>query len=245
MISAPRLALAVPLLAVAGALLWHPASPAHLASSVEIRAQPGVSPSLEGTVTTDLRAQQPVIDADFGIRRAPRLVARLYATHRAFAAVLHRSQGVWPQGRQDDLGNVAGNTLPIGPHPPYLTHNLSHVYTEWLLDRLTHNRSDRQPSPAWLYDGIAEYEADRRGGALPCRIPGTFPLPLSSLASPQQWWRIRATAFGDLAYCEARIAAERLITRVGWDRVARLLRRDVSWPAFAARLQSAPAHTRR
>lgn len=205
-------------------------------SDVRIRAASGVPAStLQRVRGTVFRARRAV-DRDFPPHGDGILTIRLFATQVAFARALRRQQGIAPQGPSDALGNVTYGTLLLGPPNALFRHNLAHVYTEWVLDLLTHNRSDRQPDPAWLYDGIAEWEASRVAGSLPCSIPGAFPLPLHSLVTARQWLSVRGTVNGGLEYCEAQLAAGRLIHRVGWTRVRFLLAHSGSWAGFAANL---------
>lgn len=104
----------------------------------------------------------------------PRLQIRLFASHRTFAVALRSRQGTNPQSSTDDTSAVERGTLLLGPLPAaYLRHNLAHVYTEWIIDRLTGNRTDALPSTPWLYDGLAEYEAYRYEPAgLRCTLNG-------------------------------------------------------------------------
>ncbi len=208
----------------------------HPPSDLRVIAQPGVPTTTVDLVTNELVRVRPLIDADFNVHDRPLLTVRLYATHSAFARALHRLEGVWPQGAEDTSGNVVHGILPLGPVNAVLPHNLSHVYTEWVMDRLTGDTSDRQPDPAWLYDGIAEWEADRRSVPVPCSLSGAFPLTLSSLASPAHWWATRAGIFGGLEYCEARDGAARLIARVGWQHLVRLLQTMHNWNRFSRAL---------
>jgi hypothetical protein len=211
------------------------------AASLRIQAQPGVSARTISLVRSNLLYLRPRIDTDFGVRDYPILLVRLYASHRAFAHALHTLEGVWPEGDADTSGNIVRGVLPLGPPNAYLRHNLAHTYTEWVLDRLTHNRSDRQPNPAWLYDGIAEWEAARRTAPLPCHLSGPYPLQLSSLTTARQWWRTRAGIYGGLAYCEAADEASRLITRVGWPTTRMLLHQSRGWSQFSRVLEAASA----
>jgi hypothetical protein len=176
------------------------------------------------------------IDADFSEKWPPPLVIRLYASHHAFGRELHHLEGVWPEGAGDNTGNIVRGTLPLGPWTPRLAHSLAHIYTEWLMDRLTGNADDRQPSPAWLYDGIAEYEANRRSPPSVCALHGQYPLPLSDLQTRGQWWAIRAGPLEGFEYCEAEDAAARIIRRVRWTEVVRLLRSSGSWERFSTAL---------
>jgi hypothetical protein len=238
---AALLALALAALA-AGLWRWEAAhSSSSTPAGVRIWRQAGVSAGDAEAIASEFARLRDVINADFPAHAWPAITLRLYATHAAFAAELHRLEGVWPEGRGDNTGNIVNNILPLGPHPGLLTHNLAHVYTEWVLDRLTGNTGDRQPSPAWLYDGIAEYEAGRRGAPVVCRLTYGYILPLAQIASPASWWRIRAGIEQGIEYCEAGDAAGRIIARLGWQRVEALLARHPTWAQFAHELEALPA----
>jgi len=201
---------------------------------VRIWVQPGVPAGAAQATAARFGRLVSVIDADFPPHGHPVITLRFYATHAGFAAALHRLEGVWPQRQGDNVGNIVGTVLPLGPDSGLLTHNLAHVYTEWVLDRLTGNAVDRQPSPAWLYDGIAEYEADRRGAPVPCRLTGGYVVPMLQLVSPRDWWRVRGTIYQGLAYCEAEDAVSRIVRRIGWVRLRELLQGRATWNRFAA-----------
>jgi hypothetical protein len=229
-------------LMVAGVMIGRQDAPARAgnpSTMPRIVAEQGVPIAVVRRVQGDLMRIQPLVDADFPAHRQTRLTVRLYRSHASFARALKQLEGIEPEGSGDALGNVVHGILPLGPPNSFLEHNLVHVYTEWVLDQLTLNRSDRQPNPAWLYDGLAEWEADRRGAPLPCRLTGTYPLPLKAIAAPDQWWTTRAGINAGLEYCEARVAAGRLIRRAGWNTVRRLLSTHPSWHDFAARLERA------
>jgi hypothetical protein len=208
------------------------------AAVLRIQADRGASGGEVALVRQTLVHVRPLIDLDFGVRDHPLLTVHIYASHQAFGRALHRLEGVWPQGDMDASGNVVHGVLPLGPPNAYLRHNLAHIYTEWVMDRLTHIVRDRQPSPAWLYDGIAEWEADRRSQSPPCHMLEPYLLPLDSLRSPQSWWRMRGGPLGGVAYCEAKTAAAALIDRVSWARTRQMMRASGSWTVFARKLQS-------
>lgn len=201
-------------------------------NGIRIVTQAGVEKSRRVLILTELGEIRQSVDADFGMTSRPLLVVKVFATHAGFARALYDLDGVRPEGTGDTVGNVVNATLPLGPPNSFLRHNLAHVYTEWILDRLTHNSADRQPNPAWLYDGIAEWEADRYSDPLPCSLHGAYPLALTAIASEPQWWHTRAGLFGGLEYCEAKLAAQHLIHRVGFSAVRALLHSSGSWTRF-------------
>lgn len=163
----------------------------------------------------------------------PVLRVHVYPSHSAFAQSLHGQTGLWPEGLGDNLGNVVEANLLVGPSLLYLRHRLAHVYTEWVLDTLTNNWSGAEPRPAWLYDGLAEIEAQDVASMPGCRLHGRWILPLSGLASPRQWWRIRGSPLAGVEYCEAESAAGRIVRRLGWERLVGLLRQAHAWQDFA------------
>jgi hypothetical protein len=132
------------------------------------------------------------------------------------------------QGFEDNTSAVVHGTLLLGPEErPYLRHNLAHVYTEWLLDRLLRNRTDRLPRGTWLYDGLAEAEALRYAPAgLRCSSAGPLPFDVTRIDTPRAWMATRAGPFGSVEYCLAALAARRVVREVGWQCVTDALRRD-------------------
>ncbi|MGH2410607.1 MAG: hypothetical protein ACRDGS_09590 [Chloroflexota bacterium] len=199
---------------------------------IRVEEPHGASAGLQHRVSKLLPRLSKRIDSDFHVRPTGQLTVVLYSSHTAFARAMFRNERLWPQGRLDNVANVTRSVLPLGPAIPRLAHSLAHVYTEWILDRLTHNSSDRQPNPAWLYDGLAEWEADHASRPVACSIPAAYPLSLASLASPERWRALRSGALGGLEYCEARTGAGRLISRVGWPRLIHLLHASHSWHGF-------------
>jgi hypothetical protein len=197
-------------------------------------AAPGVSRGWIAKVSNALRSIQPKVDHGFRVAM-PKLTVHFYSTHAAFGATLHRLEGVWPQAGWDNAGNIVAGVLPLGPPFLGIRHRLAHIYSEWDFDRLTHNPADLEPWPAWLYDGLAEVEAQRIAPEL-CRLHGVMPLRLASLADPREWWRVRGTAHAGLEYCEAETAAARVVARVGWPGVVRAMHRAASWRQFAMRV---------
>jgi hypothetical protein len=163
----------------------------------------------------------------------PRLTILVFATHRAFGRKLHQLEGVWPQGQWDDAGNVVHGVLPLGPGLTNVRHRLAHIYVEWIFDHLVHNVADIEPRPAWLYDGLAEVLAQRIAPVSGCVLRGKYPIPISALADPAAWWRVRGTGFASLEYCEAEQAADTIAGRLGWHRLFHDLVNSKSWLGFA------------
>jgi hypothetical protein len=168
----------------------------------------------------------------------PRLQIRLFASHRTFALALRSLQGTHPQSSTDDTSAVEHGTLLLGPLPAaYLRHNLAHVYTEWIIDRLTGNRTDALPSTPWLYDGLAEYEAYRYAPAgMRCRLSGSPPFDITTVRTARQWMVLRAGPLGALEYCLAYVQTRALVDRVGWSSIRRTMHRGWGWRVVAHRL---------
>lgn len=171
------------------------------------------------------------LDQQFHVRGTT-LTVRLFGTHRGFGLALHRSQGVWPQGGWDNAGNIVAGVLPLGPYLGNANHRLAHIYAEWLFDRLAHNKSDREPDPAWLYDGLAEVAADRLTSTEACQLHGQYPIPLRELAEPRAWWQIRGSPRATLEYCEATIKTEQMVRCAGWNAIVADLHHSTSWANF-------------
>ncbi len=205
------------------------------ATSIVVRPRAGAHAAHAKTTARILSKLSRTIDRDFRVR-ARRLKVRMYSSHLAFARELLRTEHLWPEGIGDNTSNIVRGVLRLGPGAGRDKHRLAHVYTEWILDRLTHNTSDLQPRPAWLYDGLAEFEADRVAGTAMCRRTGDVSLPLSRLASPASWWKIRGTPFGPLEYCEAESRVSRLLSHLSWDTVLHRLETSGSWTRFARRI---------
>ena len=157
---------------------------------------------------------------------------RLYGAFPSFSAALQRADGLKPQGSWDTSGNIVRGVLVAMPGARQEVHRFAHIYTEWVLDRLTNNKADREPSPAWLYDGLAEVVADRVS-PVSCRLGGWRPIALGSLSSPAQWLSLRGSGAAGLEYCEAEIAARHVVRRLGWNGLVRNLHRAASWSDFA------------
>ncbi len=185
-------------------------------------------------VAEALEKVEPRVDRDFHVSPT-RLTVRIYASHGDFGDELFRLEGVRPQSPVDNMGNVVHHLLPVGPNERNLAHSLAHVYTESVLDRLSHNSSDREPDPAWLYDGLAELEAGMVTHSLTCRLFSDRMLP-ALVSSPEEWWRVRGGPLAGVEYCQAEARAAEIVRHQGWRTVTRLLRRASSWQAFARSL---------
>ncbi len=137
--------------------------------------------------------------------------------------------------------------LLVGPLPTtYLRHNLAHVYTEWLIDRLTGNRTDVLPSTPWLYDGLAEYEADRYASTgMRCTLEGSPPLDITTVRTARRWMALRAGPLGPLAYCLAYLQTRALVGRIGWSSIERSMHHGWSWTVVTRRLLGQAAKPRR
>lgn len=191
-----------------------------------------VSPRWNATVRRSLEKVSPRIESDLHVTM-PRLTVRLYGNRPLFSRAVKGADGLRPAGLWDTAGNVVDNTLILGPSLSWTRHRLAHIISEWIFDRLTHNVSDAEPRPAWLYDGLAEVEAQRVTPRLTCTLHGHMPLSLSRLANPHEWQTIRTTSLIWLEYCEARTAANHVITRIGWTDMISDLHNASSWAAFA------------
>ncbi len=168
----------------------------------------------------------------------PQLKVRLYASHASFARALYAAQHARPQSSTDNTSEVVDDTLLLGPvASSYLQHNLAHVYTEWIVDRLTGNRTAVLPSTPWLYDGIAEYEAFRYDPAgLRCSLKGPPVLDITIVRTARQWLSIRSGPLGDLEYCLAYLQTRALIARIGWSSIQHDLHQGWSWNEVARHL---------
>jgi len=232
----PLLCLAVALAACDPVL--HAGDPPLHDSHLTLWAAPSVPATRVRTVLRELAFLQPRIDRDFRIASSP-LRIELLPTHRSFARALWHLQWLRPQSPLDNMSNVVRSRLLIGPEEPaYLHHNLAHIYTEWVLDRLTDNRSDALPRNPWLYDGLAEYEAYRyapSGMRCSTRVGSLF--DVTTIHSPRRWLALRAGPLGSLEYCLAYLRVRTLARRDGWNRMIRLLRRQHNWARLPAALR--------
>jgi hypothetical protein len=161
----------------------------------------------------------------------------VYRSHAAFARALEASQGQIPAGLWDTDGNIVNGVMPLQAVPGNAKHRLAHIYAEWVFSRLTHTQVDL-PWPAWLFAGLAEAAAQRVAPGGRCLLRGYHPFSLAALSRPATWWRLRHEGAGAVEYCEARLAAQRIVRRLGWSRIDRRLRRSRSWLAFARAVYS-------
>jgi hypothetical protein len=201
--------------------------------ALRVTAEPGVPAWETAAVAREFMPLVLQVDRDFSVRPRP-FVVRLYPTQARFAAALYKLEGVHPQGEWDTDGNVVHGVLPLGPDPLDSPHRMAHIYTEWVFDGLTHNQSDAEPDPAWLYDGLAEVEASRVAPVGPCTLRGHFVFPKSDLVTPAQWWKARGSGLAAWEYCEAHVWAQAVVNRVGWARTVYLLKHSRSWSRFGA-----------
>jgi hypothetical protein len=169
----------------------------------------------------------------------PGLTVELFATHRSFAGALWAQQRQRPQTDTDNSSSIVRNTLLLGPLPaPYLWHNLAHIYTEWIVDRLTHNVSDALPSDPWLYDGLAEFEAYRYAPeGLTCSATASPIVDVRQIRTARQWLALRAGPLGPITYCLSYVRVRTLVAHAGWKCIVTALRDARGWPAAAARLK--------
>jgi hypothetical protein len=168
----------------------------------------------------------------------PRLQVRLFATHTSFARTMRSLQRMYPQSSTDNSSAIERGTLLLGPlSAAYLRHNLAHVYTEWMIDRLTDNRTDTLPSTPWLYDGLAEYEAYRYEPAgMRCTVTGPRPLDITTVRTARQWMALRAGPLGPLEYCLAYLQTRAVVDRVTWSRIKGAMHHGWTWSVVAHRL---------
>lgn len=177
------------------------------------------------------------INRDFRVRLGPARV-RVYATHAAFARALWSTQRQRPQSTEDNSGGIVHGTLLLGPLPrSYLPHILAHVYSEWVMDRLSGNRSDRLPNGTWLYDGLAEYEAYRYAPAGMMCSGGFAPFDITTVRTAKRWSALRPGPLGSFEYCLAYLRVLRLVRRMGWTAIVGALRTREPWPLLAHRFQ--------
>jgi len=208
------------------------------ADHVSVWTEVGVVPSLGRAIAFHVAGLRARIGRDFEARpRALRI--EMYATHRSFARALWREQKQRPQTALDDTSNITHDTLLVGPvSAPYLWHNLAHVYTEWVMDGITGNRSDALPPDPWLYDGLAEYEAHRYAPkSMPCSVGSAHPLDVTDVRTAKGWLALRSGPMGSLEYCLASIEVTHEVKRRGWHFIVRALHRQHSWPSLAMSLE--------
>ena len=67
--------------------------------------------------------------------------------------IYRRLEGVGLEGPADRTGNIVHGLMPIFPPVRQPRHALAHIMTEWVMDGLTHNTSNHEPDPSWLYGG--------------------------------------------------------------------------------------------
>ncbi|HEX6510408.1 MAG TPA: hypothetical protein VF221_22495 [Chloroflexota bacterium] len=226
--------------AIAAGRPAHPAAnraPVVVSTYVAVQLQNGTTRSRAMAVASEIDDLHARIGHDLG-DNPPRLQVQLYASHAAFTQALWAAQHARPQSSTDDTSSIMRGTLLLGPLPDaYLRHNLAHVYTEWILDRLTGNHSDTLPATTWLYDGLAEYEAYRYAPAgMECDVRSPPPIDITIVRTAMQWMSIRAGPLGSLEYCLAYTKTRDLISRVGWAGVVRTLHARLSWAAAARHL---------
>jgi hypothetical protein len=184
-------------------------------------------------VARELDRVGPLISRDFATHPG-KLRVELYASHRSFAAALWSSQRQRPQSALDNTSSIVHGDLLLGPAPrQYLQHNLAHVYTEWVIDRLTGNRLDALPPDTWLYDGLAEFEAYRYAPAgMRCTVRAELPFDITSVRTAHRWLALRAGPLGALAYCLAYTQVRAIVARAGWSTIAHLLHHPGGWSRF-------------
>ena len=210
-----------------------------LANQVGVRSEPGTPSQLPRSVVRELDRVGPLISRDFKTYPST-LRVMLFASHRSFARALWSLQRRRPQGALDNTSSIVHGALLLGPAPrQYLQHNLAHVYTEWVIDRLTGNRLDALPPDTWLYDGLAEFEAYRYAPAgMRCAVRAQLPFDITSVRTARRWLELRAGPWGALEYCLAYIRVRTIVARVGWSAIVRLLRQPGGWSHFARALHA-------
>jgi hypothetical protein len=177
----------------------------------------------------------------------PRLQVRLFSSHFTFARTLRSLQRTYPQSSTDNSSAIERGTLLLGPlSAAYLRHNLAHVYTEWMIDRLTGNLTDALPSTPWLYDGLAEYEAYRYEPAgMRCTVTGPRPLEITTVRTARQWTALRAGPLGPLEYCLAYLQTRAVVDRITWSSIERSMHHGWAWSVVAHRLLEQASKPRR
>lgn len=209
-----------------------------------VSSEHGVARGRAATVAAEINRLFTLIGHDLA-DNPPRLQVYLYASNATFARALLSRQGAHPQSSMDSTSAIVRNTLLLGPVPAsYLQHNLAHVYTEWIIDRLTRNRTDALPSTPWLYDGLAEYEAYRYEPAgMRCALQGPLPFDITIVRTARQWRSLRAGPLGALEYCLAYARTHHLVQQIGWLSIQRTLHRGWAWPTVAQHLLAAKQTT--
>jgi hypothetical protein len=169
----------------------------------------------------------PRLQHDFHVEPG-RLTVLMFADHASFTRAAARTRSSTVQGEADNVGSVAAGKLLLGPEDSrYLHHNLVHVYSEWLLDHVVGNRSDRLPSQTWLYDGIGELEALRYAPEhLPCAYSGKSPFDVTRIDTAHRWMELRASPVGAEEYCLAALEVRKIVSRLGWSSLLQLLHRE-------------------
>lgn len=193
-------------------------------------AERSVPRSVVMSVASEVTRLRGDIGRDFGVDPG-RLRIELFATHRSFARALWRERRQRPQTPLDNTSAIVHGTLLCGPLPAaYRRHNLAHVYTEWVIDRLTGNTLDALPPNPWLYDGLAEYEAYRYVPAgLHCTSGSSPPFDITSIRTARAWMALRPGPLGDLEYCLAYLSVRTLVNSVGWGCVVHVLHQQDIW----------------
>lgn len=203
-------------------------------------AEPGVSSVLARGLVALADRLPTHIGHDFGISPS-RLRIDVYASHDSFARALWLTQRQRPQSSTDDTSSIVRSTLLLGPLPRrYLQHNLAHVYTEWVIDRVTGNVSDALPSNPWLYDGLAEYEAYRYEPAgMPCRVGRNPPFDVTTVHTARRWLALRSGPTGSLMYCLAYVKVRSFVSALGWSWFEHALRWPGGWRMLPQRIRGA------
>jgi len=209
------------------------------ANQVSVWSDPGTPSQLARSVAKELDRVGRLISHDFKTYPG-KLRVELFASHRSFARALWSLQRQLPQGALDNTSSIVHGALLLGPlRRQYLQHNLAHVYTEWVIDRLTGNRLDALPPDTWLYDGLAEFEAYRYVPAgMRCVSRAQLPFEITSVRTAHRWLALRAGPFSSLTYCLAYIRVRALVARVGWSAIVHLLRQPGGWNHFARALHA-------
>jgi hypothetical protein len=207
---------------------------------VDISAARGVQRSTIQGVAAAVRQSGARIARDLGTR-PPTLHVRIFATHHAYTVALWSFQRQRPQTPSDDSSAIVDATWLLGPLPTtYVPHTVLHVYTEWLLDRITGNRRDQLPPNTWLYDGLGELEAYRYGpsvtpGIATCHGTASFPIDITAIRRPAAWLAMRAGPLSSIGYCLAYGRVRSLVRTVGWTCLVKNLHRAHFWSSVPRR----------